>query len=44
MVLRNILIAALREMEVFRPETAWPDDKDGFFEALKMLKQEQRQR
>ncbi|KAM0145647.1 hypothetical protein ACHAPG_011527 [Botrytis cinerea] len=43
-VLWNILMAILRETGFFRPETAWPDEKKGYFEPMRYTKLGQRQR
>jgi hypothetical protein len=43
-ILRNILIAALREVEFFKSETAWADEKPEYFLPMRQVKQGQRQR
>jgi len=43
-ILRNILVAVLREVGAFKPETAMPDDKPGYFIPLRSVKQGERQR
>ncbi|KAE8447859.1 hypothetical protein EG329_010088 [Mollisiaceae sp. DMI_Dod_QoI] len=43
-ILWNILMTALRETGFFRPETAWADEKRGYFVPLRMVKLGQRQR
>lgn len=44
MHLRNILVAALRDVEFFNPDTAWVDEKPGYFLPLRTVRCGQRQR
>jgi len=43
-VLRNVLVAALRDMEFFRIGTAWVQDRPGYFLPMKTVKHEVRAR
>ncbi|CZR56525.1 uncharacterized protein PAC_06414 [Phialocephala subalpina] len=43
-ILWNILMAALRETGFFHPGTAWPDEKQGYFLPMRLVKLEQRHR
>ncbi|KAF7944902.1 uncharacterized protein EAE97_005535 [Botrytis byssoidea] len=43
-VLWNILMTILREIGFFRPETAWPDERKGYFAPMRYAKLGQRQR
>lgn len=43
-ILRNILVAVLREVGLFNPETTYEDDKPGYFLVLKLASQEARKR
>ncbi|RFU31746.1 hypothetical protein B7463_g4610, partial [Scytalidium lignicola] len=43
-MLRNILVAALREVRFFCPHTVWADEKPGYFLPLRLAKAGERQR
>ncbi|KAG4443101.1 hypothetical protein IFR05_001427 [Cadophora sp. M221] len=43
-MLRNVLIAALREVEFFKKETAWVDEKPRYFVPMRLVKLGSRQR
>ncbi|KAL2062760.1 hypothetical protein VTL71DRAFT_5832 [Oculimacula yallundae] len=43
-MLRNILIAGLREVGFFQKETAWMDEKPGFFVPMRLMRLGARQR
>ncbi|CZT53103.1 uncharacterized protein RSE6_14543 [Rhynchosporium secalis] len=43
-MLKSILITALREVEFFKKETAWHDEKPGFFEPMRLIRLGDRQR
>ncbi|KAH7324042.1 hypothetical protein BKA65DRAFT_407375 [Rhexocercosporidium sp. MPI-PUGE-AT-0058] len=43
-MLRNILITGLREVEFFKKETAWIDEKPGYFVPMRLVKLGSRQR
>lgn len=43
-ILWNILMSALRETGFFKPETAWPDERQGYFFPMRSVKLGQRNR
>jgi hypothetical protein len=44
MMLRNTLVAVLRDVGFFDPDSVWVDEKPGFFLPLKLVRVNQRMR
>jgi hypothetical protein len=44
MILRNVLVAVLRDVGFFDPDTVWPDEKPNLFLPFKLGKSGQRMR
>jgi hypothetical protein len=44
MMLRNLLVAVLRDVGFFDPDTVWVDEKPGIFLPFKLVKMNQRMR
>ncbi len=42
LVLRSVLVAALRDVGFFDPDSVWVDEKPGYFLPLKLVKMNQR--